>query len=261
MTITCMFCAEDEPKSHLEDVFPIWLCKKLAYYAQQAHPGTQAVYENYTYTKLDEFKRDFVESERHPETGELVGARPTAYLLPNVCAECNNGWMGRLEGAVKLLLSGLLEGRSKKLAPYDQQILATWALKTALTYDAAREPRHIPSDLGTNPFYRRGLSLSSSQVAIGWDPDHEPQGDLAHGRFLFPKPAEASVSDNSILVVCFQFNAVLIRVLINFSSGVDKSEPFKTDLPAEPPYWHEIWPSGPRFNWPSTESRKSRFMN
>ena len=38
-----------------EDVFPRWLAEKLAYFARQHHPDTEATYINYSYDRLEDF--------------------------------------------------------------------------------------------------------------------------------------------------------------------------------------------------------------
>ena len=65
-----------------------------------------------------------------------------------VCEPRNSGWMSDLETAVSLLLDvSALDGRP--LNPDERSLLATWAMKTALTMDAAQPPenRVIPSDV------------------------------------------------------------------------------------------------------------------
>ncbi len=253
-----MFCGDTAEKSHLEDVFPLWLCRKLAYYSELAHPGTAPTYENYTYTKLDDFRQDLTDGGPTPGTGRLIGSKPSAYLLPEVCQECNNGWMGRLEQAARLLLTGLLDGKSKALSPHDQLTLATWTIKTALTYDAARDPRHVPADLGTRVLFGRALPLDYSQVCIGWDPDHVPQGDLAHGRNLLSRSADGSPPDLRALQVTFQFNALLLRTVINFGADVESHPEHALSVPPKPPHWHPLLPLCDRFEWPNKAALQSR---
>jgi hypothetical protein len=56
-----------------------------------------------------------------------------------VCKACNTGWMSDLERAVSPLLDpDALAGRL--LSRDEQVLLATWAVKTALTMDAAQPP-------------------------------------------------------------------------------------------------------------------------
>jgi hypothetical protein len=62
-----------------------------------------------------------------------------------VCKDCNTGWMSEMERAVSRLLDpAALVGRL--LGRAEQTLLATWAMKTALTMNAAQPPdqRTIP---------------------------------------------------------------------------------------------------------------------
>jgi hypothetical protein len=65
-----------------------------------------------------------------------------------VCKPCNSGWMSDLETAVSLLLDvESVDGRL--LNPDEQSLLATWAMKTALTLNAAQSPenRVMPAEV------------------------------------------------------------------------------------------------------------------
>src|SRR5258708_6342379 len=97
--INCTFCGDQDVPRGIEDVLPLWLANKLGYYAQQHHPGTQPSYNSYTYTDLAQFSDD-VTGGTGALTQRHVGAVPKAFKLPDVCVECNGGWMSRLETAV-----------------------------------------------------------------------------------------------------------------------------------------------------------------
>ena len=55
-----------------------------------------------------------------------------------VCEGCNNGWMAGLENRAKPVLKQLIRGESCRLGPEEQNILATWAAKTAMTAECKR---------------------------------------------------------------------------------------------------------------------------
>jgi hypothetical protein len=57
---------------------------------------------------------------------------PFQQTVKNVCAACNNGWMGSLENAAKRALTPLILGRSGALSLDDQPSVAMWLQKTAL---------------------------------------------------------------------------------------------------------------------------------
>jgi hypothetical protein len=145
--IDCTFCGDKGVPRSIEDVFPLWLGRKLAHQATVHHPEVQPNYVDYTYDNLEVFKRDL-------HIGDLAKtnttyALPTAYRLRAVCGRCNGGWMGRLEEAARLLMVGFLIGTQKHLAPYDQCMLGMWAIKSSLAYDASYgeqdddEVRHV----------------------------------------------------------------------------------------------------------------------
>jgi hypothetical protein len=82
-----------------------------------------------------------------PQPGDVRQWQARAYdrQARVVCENCNSGWMSDLETAVSSLLDPeALNGRP--LDPREQALLATWAMKTALTMDAAQSPdnRVIP---------------------------------------------------------------------------------------------------------------------
>jgi hypothetical protein len=49
-----------------------------------------------------------------------------------VCEECNTGWMHELEEVARPVLLPLMAGRRTALAPIEQEVIAVWAIKTAL---------------------------------------------------------------------------------------------------------------------------------
>lgn len=55
-----------------------------------------------------------------------------------VCNGCNTGWMSDLEVQTKPILSRLIMGQRATLTVDEQEVLATWAVKTALTFQLAR---------------------------------------------------------------------------------------------------------------------------
>lgn len=184
----------------------------------------------------------------HSEAGgKPTGAIPVPYKLPAVCEQCNRGWMGRLEDAARLVLVGFLEGKRKLVDPYDQVVIATWATKTTLTYDAARDIRRIPAWQGTRPFFQRGRPLPDTQVRIGHDPDHIPQGELVHGRHFIPLGSVPL--DAKAVHTIFQFDHLLIDTIINY--GDDLTKLAHRVWSPDTPKFQQVWPVGPRVLWPS----------
>jgi hypothetical protein len=46
---------------------------------------------------------------------------------------CNNGWLSALEESTRKFLGPMVEGQSVVLQTAEQSLIATWALKPALT--------------------------------------------------------------------------------------------------------------------------------
>jgi len=73
---------------------------------------------------------------------------PFRTTVSAVCAECNNGWMSRLEGRAKPMLLPMLERRGRELHREGQRTLAAWGLKTAMMseHTLGSEKRVVPDD-------------------------------------------------------------------------------------------------------------------
>ena len=69
------------------------------------------------------------EGEEQPREWEAVPFDLTKRI---VCAECNGGWMSRLESDVKPLIAPAILGEQTTFDIEQQGLVATWAVKTAL---------------------------------------------------------------------------------------------------------------------------------
>ena len=69
----------------------------------------------------------------HNRIGKGMGtSRPFQAKVKNVCAECNNGWMSRLEGVAQRVLTPLVLGEPGHIERSDQGAITGWMQKTAL---------------------------------------------------------------------------------------------------------------------------------
>jgi hypothetical protein len=207
-------------------VLPQWLQEKLAHYARlqrraliaagQLHTsvGEEPSYTDYRYDQMAKFWQDIDDRSTSRSSSRLTtGARPVPYKLPDVCRECNHGWMSRLEAAVGLIIPGLMEGVEKRLTSFDQMVLSTWMIKTCLTYDAAVEPRWIPAEDGSRLLFKYGYPIPGSSVLIANDREHKAEGVFVHGRMLLR--ADPSVTDVDAVRFQFQFDRLIIQAMIN----------------------------------------------
>jgi hypothetical protein len=118
----CLFCGNTASPSR-EHVIPRWVNKAL---------GVQTVVE-----------------ERR---GTVRRLDALGVVLPQVCVQCNTGWMHELEQRTAPVLRPMLLGAALPvlLDPAQQSTLATWAVKTSLLLTCRKFKTHfggwIPSD-------------------------------------------------------------------------------------------------------------------
>jgi hypothetical protein len=125
---TCIFCDSTGPLSN-EDAWPVWLNKVLAL----------SVPEGATASVLIETTRGFSRELRG-----LPGIHPA--MTGSVCEQCNVGWMSTLEHQVSPILTPLILGEKRQLSEADQELAATWAIKTAITLQRA-----VPGEVAFPP--------------------------------------------------------------------------------------------------------------
>lgn len=126
----CPFCGE-HGKSTKEHVWPKWL---------REAPGigdllSSARGERFEYEYND---LRFVDGRAVEIPRSVSVARWVPQITAQVCARCNNEWMSRLETRVRRMLSALvLQGAPVVLSAMQVRDLATWGVKTAMTYQLA----------------------------------------------------------------------------------------------------------------------------
>lgn len=65
--------------------------------------------------------------------GQDLGVRPPFRQTVHVCADCNHGWMSRLEATARRVLAPFILGRPGEIPTADAGAIAAWGQKTALT--------------------------------------------------------------------------------------------------------------------------------
>jgi hypothetical protein len=75
------------------------------------------------------------------------GGRDLGVAVTDVCKTCNEGWMSTLEAMTKPILGPMVQATHVTLAAGEQNILATWAHKTAMVFD-------LITRSGGSAFYR-----------------------------------------------------------------------------------------------------------
>ena len=116
---TCLFCQGQV--SSKEDIWPQWLTKRF--------PLSDASH---------------MEAERG---GHKLGTwqTKTPQLLPAkcVCKNCNNGWMSKLEEEIKPIVDSILDEKFRALDTSSQGVIAVWAIKTAMAFEALYPEREF----------------------------------------------------------------------------------------------------------------------
>lgn len=137
----CLFCSHRA--STKEHVFPLWLIAAL-------NPGALAT----------------IHSER--------GSQPPRQWRGNevsakcVCDRCNNGWMSTLEGRMKSDAPLLLGNGTGQIDLAAQTMVAVWATKTAMVFEALRvDPPWFYSDRERDLFRLQGRPPARTTVWIG----------------------------------------------------------------------------------------------
>jgi hypothetical protein len=148
-TENCIFC--DASPTTKEDVWPTWLTQYI--------PRT-----------LKSYRGAIVEIG--PE-GEVTKSQkkwdgdPRSRRAQCVCAECNSGWMSRLQEQTKPLLLELVEGQETWLTIADQRLLATWATMTTITSEYIQRSTAAISAKNRDRFYRERSPLKLWKIWIG----------------------------------------------------------------------------------------------
>ncbi|MGV8883833.1 MAG: hypothetical protein ACOH19_16925 [Rhodoglobus sp.] len=109
---------------------------------------------------------------------------PFRQTVKNVCAECNNGWMGNLEEIAKRVLTPLILGESGRISADDQSAIAMWLQKTALVSMLLSSASDREQGYGLPPseyaaLYAQRAALAPLQSSMFWAGRYE--GELRLG--------------------------------------------------------------------------------
>lgn len=217
----CPFCSSDEALT-VEHVWPQWISRAL-----RQHVGAQ------------QHERAF--------TLSVAGAKRSSYTIDleaPACALCNNRWLSVLEQDVRPILEPMLLGEERILSRDQQLLLATWAVKTALMFDAATGKDAVIPMGYFREFALLRAPLPSTQVWVGAYLGARP--GLAWRQSLWiGVPADgwpnAFVTTFTAFRVVFQVAGHFVRD----ASIRDRRYQFASGI-------HRIWPVEPgSIRWPS----------
>jgi hypothetical protein len=185
----CPFC--DSPEIQNEDVIPLWIVREL-----KAQGNGRLV---------------DLRSEHPRRVGKSIQVAP-------VCGDCNNRWMAALEQDLKPILLPLLLGKDRVLSVDEQELLATWAAKTAMMIDRASDQPAIPAGFFQEMRQRR-RPLPSQHV---WTGACLPSGDtrLAVWTSHTPQYADTTKTEPPIAhLTTFLVGYAVFQVFGHFAPG------------------------------------------
>jgi hypothetical protein len=103
----CAFCGSSDPLSN-EHVFADWIGRSLGV---TDAPGQQTMGR-----------------ARNPVPTPSWSGTPFQMTVGSVCADCNNGWISRLETETSRILGPMLSGTPRRPTSDDQTLLPRWVL-------------------------------------------------------------------------------------------------------------------------------------
>lgn len=119
LTKTCIFCGPNCGRLTKEDVWPTWLGQYV--------PKNGTSYSASSTVVHDDRPADV---DRRNINGDSKSRR-----VKLVCADCNNGWMSRLQERAKPVVLPLAIGRSTSIGVDAQGTLAAWCAMSVMTSD------------------------------------------------------------------------------------------------------------------------------
>lgn len=165
-----------------------------------------------------------------------------------VCAPCNNGWMSRLETAVRPLLERLWAPSypfcRTTVGVDDAAVLAAWATKTAWVREKAEGPT-----LTSTPQMRRNLADTRlpPDLTTVWfarfDGSNEFASYLTQSEVTQQEKAWDTGDSRQVLVSAMSFRGLSVAVRTDNGPGV-----IPMTLPGD--VWHTVWPTIAAVQWP-----------
>ncbi|MGH3403229.1 MAG: hypothetical protein ACRDRJ_12155 [Streptosporangiaceae bacterium] len=187
---------------------------------------------------LDDDAQEFVEL---PTT--MVTKKSTLLTLKTreVCQQCNNGWMSKLEQAAEPLILRLAEAAQNpsqivRLNQAEARTLALWAQKTAITDELTAPKAHV-ANVTMGEQLRCGAPIRGAMVWAARNPqDYDLSIALAHIDISNTRIPRAGPADRQILLAEIIYHYLTLFVFIPEVHG--KGWP-----PLQPDAWTMIWPA------------------
>lgn len=231
-SVLCAFCGEpmnsaEERDRTREHAFPRWLDEFI--------PGIQD-------------DKTFTATVNSGETGEVLRSWKSQKLnfrAKRVCGDCNNGWMSRLETAAKPALASILNGHRREYFRGGQNVMAGWAIKTALALELVNRDDYppIPPQHFRDITETEGKPGGRTQVFFGAFKYRNRLGHQVRRLML----NEGEDDESSAYLSTFHVGCVLFQVFFH-----DHPEHIELERASGTDQWvTQIWPYQGPAKWPA----------
>jgi hypothetical protein len=196
-----------------------------------------------------------VERLTHTIGGHGSAAQKKQWLAPPftaqaqlVCSKCNSGWMSRLEGRSKRVLSLMIQCKAADLVETEQRLVTTWAVKTAMMMQVFVHPSRvtIPPDHYRQLYQRKDAPPDTVRVWLALQ-DHTDPRYVAKPLGLFASLPKPPIQPNAYWVT-LTIGCLVMQIL--GAAGplpryLDDGIPVLRVLPLL-----RIWPAQTTVRWP-----------
>ncbi len=235
---SCAFCYTGRQLTD-EHVWPQWLSLAIA--------------ETF---RTDPGRRSFVMHGQNTRK-----ARRVIEVVAPICHDCNTRWMSTLETDAKSLVTDLATGKPRELDAADQQLLATWAVKTALMFDLSSGPEAVVPLGAYRHFAMKRRPLDGMWVIVGaCVPTRPATGQRQPIWIDIPETEHPNVVALTLTAGC-----LMLQVIAHFVvSGTfhDNREHSRATERIWPPAKPKIsWPPEEWFDWQAVQAYAASFEN
>jgi hypothetical protein len=236
----CLFCGRPWGTARRSDehVLPRWMRKHEQELRTRPHHSYSIGLD------LDADARELVELP-----SSLVMSKSSLLTLKtrDVCTDCNNGWMSRLETAARPLILKVAEaarsGRETGISREDARTLALWCQKTAATNELTSvRPRAMTGQMGRD--LAAGRPLRGSLVWMARHPrDYDLTLALTHIEVSATYTPRHDDPVRQIVLTAIVYHQVTFLVFITDSPG-QQAPPLPLDR------WTLLWPAWSAVDYP-----------
>jgi hypothetical protein len=233
----CIFCGATDRKMSNEHVWPEWITGLLP-----SEVAREMVTLHFT--------------DSHQGHVRSFPQRLFQLTVKDVCKPCNEGWMSRLEEAVKPIISGMLVGRGRELHARGQAAIAAWALLKVLVVQRSfpRESfvptRHYAEVFAVRDEQQPPPLYRAYTGRVGWS---QGRGDFGFFRMNGVQRRSGQPEDSRIPVDevdGYLATFTVLDLVVQVFRSLDDEEVEWLHRGDLAPSMARLWPSSGTFIWP-----------